>query len=990
MADAGQPDLSGDELSQPPALGPVTPSTYLDKLEKVGQLMLDRALRYYRARHYPGRMLPKLFYAHGRLCASHPWEVIVGFLTLTICMLSMGASFLGSSRVCGWSHQCQMREEDKGMDIVVMTVTRCMALLYIYHQFRMLYKLGSKYLIGIATIFTIFSSFVFSSSVINLLEGNFSELKEALPFFLLLIDLSKAGLLAQFALSSSSQNEVRENIARGMAILGPTITLDTIVETLVIGVGTLSGVKRLEELCCFACMSAVVNYIVFMTFFPACLSLVLELSRDRDEGRPVWQLSSLTKVLQQEEEQKPNPVLQRVKMIMSAGLMVVHTHSRWPGSRERDSLSSGRDAPLSPSSRMYEAPNSSAWGHYFERWLAVSPEQLVMLVLACALAVKYIFFENREELRQHLASAAASHSAELQARELAEGGKPDKPATLRPAPAPIVVPSISVVDAEVELTASRRAGAEDQSRPSTPSTQPASLCPTDEHVDFMLGGDEWECADKEVQTEPVEFATPRSSQQKTTTAEASASGSEPARPPRSIDECLALLSSEGGAQKLSDEEVLQLVECKRVASYKLESVLEDPERGVAVRRKLLGRQSGSSLEGLPFTGYDYSLVMGACCENVIGYMPIPVGVAGPLLLDNCKFHVPMATTEGCLVASTNRGCRAIAISGGASSSVVYDGMTRGPVVRLPTAQQAAEVMLWLQKRENFEILKTAFDATSRFARLQKLHTSIAAKYLFIRFVSVTGDAMGMNMLSKGSEVALNKLQEVFPALEIISVSGNYCTDKKPAALNWIEGRGKSVVCEATIPAKVVKEVLKTNTHALVDVNITKNLIGSAMAGSVGGFNAQAANIVTAIFIATGQDPAQNVTSSNCLTILEATGENGDDLYISCTMPSIEIGTVGGGTVLEAQGSMLDLLGVRGSSAETPGAHACTLARVVCGTVMAGELSLLSALAAGHLVRSHMRHNRSSININMGQGGSLGHRHSVSPHSNGHLAVSPHV
>lgn len=124
------------------------------------------------------------------------------------------------------------------------------------------------------------------------------------------------------------------------------------------------------------------------------------------------------------------------------------------------------------------------------------------------------------------------------------------------------------------------------------------------------------------------------------------------------------------------------------------------------------------------------------------------------------------------------------ISGGAYSSVVYDGMTRGPVVRLPTAQQAAEVMLWLQKSQNFEILKAAFDATSRFARLQKLHTSIAAKYLFIRFVSITGDAMGMNMLSKGSEVALRKLQEFFPALEVISVSGNYCTDKKPAALNW--------------------------------------------------------------------------------------------------------------------------------------------------------------------------------------------------------------
>lgn len=912
----------------------------------------------------------------------------MGFLTLTICMLSMGASFLGSSRICGWSHQCQMREEDKGMDIVVMTVTRCMALLYIYHQFRMLYKLGSKYLIGIATIFTIFSSFVFSSSVVNLLEGNFSELKEALPFFLLLIDLSKAGLLAQFALSSSSQNEVRENIARGMAILGPTITLDTIVETLVIGVGTLSGVKRLEELCCFACMSAVVNYIVFMTFFPACLSLVLELSRDREEGRPVWQLSSLTKVLQQEEEQKPNPVLQRVKMIMSAGLMVVHTHSRWPGSRERGSLSSGRSAPLGSSSRIYEAPNSSAWGHYFERWLAVSPEQLVMLVLACALAVKYIFFENREELRQHLASAAASsHSTENHHTKEAAEGKHQ--AAVMAAPA---VPSISIVDAEAELVTLRRG--EDQSRPSTPSTQPASLCPTDEHVDFMLGGDEWEYADKEVQTDPVEFVPTKPICKERSTDVMN--HAEDLNPPRSVEECLALLALEGGAQQLTDEEVLQLVEAKKVAPYKLESVLEDPERGVAVRRKMVGRQASTSLDGLPFMGYDYSIVMGACCENVIGYMPIPVGVAGPLLLDGCKFHVPMATTEGCLVASTNRGCRAIAISGGAYSSVVYDGMTRGPVVRLPTAQQAAEVMLWLQKSQNFEILKAAFDATSRFARLQKLHTSIAAKYLFIRFVSITGDAMGMNMLSKGSEVALRKLQEFFPALEVISVSGNYCTDKKPAALNWIEGRGKSVVCEATIPAKVVREVLKTNVQALVDVNISKNLIGSAMAGSVGGFNAQAANIVTAIFIATGQDPAQNVTSSNCLTILEATGDCGEDLYISCTMPSIEIGTVGGGTVLEAQGTMLDLLGVRGSLPEQPGAHACTLARVVCGTVMAGELSLLSALAAGHLVRSHMRHNRSSININLGQATALGQQQHATPPpppilvSDGHLAVSNRV
>lgn len=170
------------------------------------------------------------------------------------------------------------------------------------------------------------------------------------------------------------------------------------------------------------------------------------------------------------------------------------------------------------------------------------------------------------------------------------------------------------------------------------------------------------------------------------------------------------------------------------------------------------------------------------------------------------------------------------------------------------------------------------------------------------------------------------------------------------------------MCEAVVPAQVISTVLKTNVQSLVDVNISKNMIGSAVAGSIGGFNAHAANVVTAIFIATGQDPAQNVGSSNCMTLMEPWGEHGDDLYISCTMPSIEIGTVGGGTVLPAQASCLAMLGVRGAHVSSPGENANQLARIVCGTVLAGELSLLSALAAGHLVRSHLRHNRSSSQI----------------------------
>ncbi|MEQ2250924.1 hypothetical protein ILYODFUR_005905 [Ilyodon furcidens] len=433
--------------------------------------------------------------------------------------------------------------------------------------------------------------------------------------------------------------------------------------------------------------------------------------------------------------------------------------------------------------------------------------------------------------------------------------------------------------------------------------------------------------------------------------------------PRSLEECMAILSDpQRGPAMLTDAEVMSLVSSCKILNYKLEGILETPERGVAIRREMLSLKLpvSSALACLPYKGYDYSKVMGACCENVIGYMPVPVGVAGPLLLDNQQFHVPMATTEGCLVASTNRGCRAISLSGGCNSKILADSMTRGPVVRLPSACRAAEVKIWLDTSDGFSMVKEAFDETSRFARLEKLLVCVAGRNLYIRFQSQTGDAMGMNMLSKGTEQALRRLKQHFPDMEVLSVSGNYCTDKKPAAINWILGRGKSAVCEATIPGQVVKEVLKSSTAALVDLNISKNLVGSAMAGSVGGFNAHSANIVAAIYIACGQDPAQTVGSSSCITQMEAAGPDGEDLYISCTMPSIELGTVGGGTNLPPQQACLQMLGV--TSPNQPGENARQLARVVCATVLAGELSLMAALAAGHLVKSHMTHNRSKTNL----------------------------
>uniref|UniRef100_A0A4W5S1Q4 3-hydroxy-3-methylglutaryl-coenzyme A reductase n=1 Tax=Hucho hucho TaxID=62062 RepID=A0A4W5S1Q4_9TELE len=630
-------------------------------------------------------------------------------------------------------------------DIIILTITRCIAIVYIYFQFQNLRQLGSKYILGIAGLFTIFSSFVFSTVVIHFLDKELTGLNEALPFFLLLIDLSKACALAKYALSSNSQDEVRDNIARGMAVLGPTFTLDALVECLVIGVGTMSGVRQLEIMCCFGCMSVLANYFVFMTFFPACVSLVLEVR--------------------------------------------VNTHT----------------------------PHRHA------------------------------------------------------------------PEVIRPLPVP------------------------------TTELQPT----------FRLGSME------------EERESPRAERSQTP---------QPSLPtdPRPLEECLTILKNpEMGARFLSDDEVVVLVNSKHIPSYKLEAMMERPERGVSIRRHMISSKlpDTSALSSLPYLDYDYSKVMGTCCENVIGYMPIPVGVAGPLHLDGKQFQVPMATTEGCLVASTNRGCRAISLGGGASSRILADGMTRGPVIRCPSACLAAEVKGWLESTDGFQAIKDAFDHTSRSE--VKLIVCLSRQ---------------------GTEQALARLQEQYPELVVLAVSGNYCTDKKPAAINWIEGRGKSAVCEATIPAKVVKEVLKTSTEALVDVNINKNLVGSAMAGSIGGYNAHAANLVAAIYIACGQDPAQTVGSSNCITLMEASGPTGEDLYISCTMPSIELGTVGGGTILAPQQACLQMLGVQGASQECPGENARQLARVVCGTVLAGELSLMAALAAGHLVKSHMTHNRSKVNL----------------------------
>jgi hydroxymethylglutaryl-CoA reductase (NADPH) len=190
--------------------------------------------------------------------------------------------------------------------------------------------------------------------------------------------------------------------------------------------------------------------------------------------------------------------------------------------------------------------------------------------------------------------------------------------------------------------------------------------------------------------------------------------------------------------------------------------------------------------------------------------------------------------------------------------LLKDAITRAPCLKLPSAMRAATVKRWIETPENYARVEEAFNSTTNYGRLDSIEATVAGRNVYLRFCCMAGDAMGMNMVSKGCLKAIEILEIEFPDCVLVAISGNMCIDKKPAAINWILGRGKSVVVEAIIPEVVVKTVLKSSVYDMIETNKQKNLVGSAMAGSIGGFNAHAANIVTAVFLATGQDPAQTL------------------------------------------------------------------------------------------------------------------------------------
>ena len=371
------------------------------------------------------------------------------------------------------------------------------------------------------------------------------------------------------------------------------------------------------------------------------------------------------------------------------------------------------------------------------------------------------------------------------------------------------------------------------------------------------------------------------------------------------------------------------------------------------RREALEKELNIKLNSISNFNFSEEQVADRNIENLIGATQIPLGVAGPLLihlegedvrwnkahLRGVEYYIPLATTEGALVASVSRGCKAVTQAGGVKVYVEDVGQTRGPVFKTKGIEHGMEVKRWIES--HISLLSQTTQKTSSHLKLLNLKMALVGKNLFVRFSYLTSDAMGMNMVTIATEKAVKLIGKETRA-ECISLAGNFDIDKKPAWLNFIEGRGKKVWAEVTLSKKVVKEVLKTTPEKIVEVVKRKTHLGSIMSGSLG-FNSHFANIIAAVFLATGQDPAHVVEGS--LGVTDAEVERNGDLYFSIYMPSIQVGTVGGGTNLPTQKGALKIMQVAG---------VLEYAQVLGAAVLAGELSLIASLSEGSLAKAHQK------------------------------------
>jgi hydroxymethylglutaryl-CoA reductase (NADPH) len=365
----------------------------------------------------------------------------------------------------------------------------------------------------------------------------------------------------------------------------------------------------------------------------------------------------------------------------------------------------------------------------------------------------------------------------------------------------------------------------------------------------------------------------------------------------------------------------------------------------AARRTFATQQTGATLEHVAHFSQPIDALAGNV-ENFIGVAQVPIGLAGPLVVHGeharGEFYVPLATTEGTLVASYNRGMRLLRESGGIKTTVVHENMQRSPVFTLGDALEAREFGEWVD--EHFDAIRVACETTTRVGKLTRIMQFAVGPLRYLRFDYTTGDAAGQNMVGKATLAGCEWIVANHPKHPPFLLSGNIDTDKKHSAINTLLTRGKRVVAEATIPREKMRAIMGVDTPDLFN-HRQVSMAGATLVGSANN-GAHAANGLAALFIATGQDAA-NVAESHAAITYVQLRENGD-YYWSITLPSLIVATYGGGTGLGTQRECLELMDCYGMG------KAHKFAEICAAVVLAGETSLTAAIVRGDWVSSHDR------------------------------------
>jgi hydroxymethylglutaryl-CoA reductase (NADPH) len=401
-----------------------------------------------------------------------------------------------------------------------------------------------------------------------------------------------------------------------------------------------------------------------------------------------------------------------------------------------------------------------------------------------------------------------------------------------------------------------------------------------------------------------------------------------------------------------------------ILSFKVQDAIEDKKaKPIAVpydkednyssktirqRLRFIEERTGFKPKHLTAQSFDPRLTQGNI-ENFIGVAQVPIGLAGPLTVKGehaqGEFLVPLATAEGTLVASYNRGMKLLNMSGGVTCTVVDDCMQRAPVFIFDSAREARDFKRWVD--QHLPQIAEQAEQTSRIAKLLNIDTYLASKFAYLRFNYFTGDAAGQNMVGRATFAACSWILEQVDTVRRFYLESNLATDKKASQVNIMRTRGKRVIAEAVIPRDTLAQNMRVEPENLHYHAGVAN-IGSILSGANNN-GCHSPNAITAIFIATGQDVANVSESSAAIAYTEVTKEG--DLYISITLPSLIVATHGGGTQLPTQNECLHIMGCAGKG------KVKKFAEIIGGAVLAGELSLASAISSLDWVSSHEQYGR---------------------------------